>query len=69
LGVGESALRRWAHPLADERQGVIPKGIALTPEQRRIQELEARCKKLEMEKEILKKATAFLMLGEINRTR
>ena len=69
LGVGESALRRWVNQLADERQGVTPKGKALTPEQQRIQELEARCKRLEMEKTILKKATALLMSDDMNRTR
>ncbi|KKN81991.1 hypothetical protein LCGC14_0314380 [marine sediment metagenome] len=69
LGVGESALRRWVHQLEDERQGVTPKGKALTPEQQRIQELEARCKRLEMEKTILKKATALLMSDDMNRTR
>ena len=57
LGVGESAIRRWVNQLAEERDGVTPKGKALTPEQRRIQELEARCNRLEREKEILKKAT------------
>ena len=46
LGVGESALRRWVDQLSQERQGVTPKGKALTPEQRKIQELEARCKRL-----------------------
>ena len=68
LGVGETALRRWVQQLSEEREGVTPKGKALTPEQRRIQELEARCKRLEMEKEILKKATALLMSDGINRT-
>lgn len=57
LGVGESALRRWVDQLSQEREGVTPKGKALTPEQRKIQELEARCKRLEMEKAILKKTT------------
>ena len=57
LGIGESAVRRWVQQLTDERKGVTPKGKALTPEQRRIQELEARCNRLEREKEILKKAT------------
>ena len=56
LGMGESALRRWLQQLAEEREGVTPKDKALTPEQRRIQELEARCKRLEQEKDILKKA-------------
>lgn len=55
LGVGESALRRWVQQLTDEREGVTPKGNALTPEQRRIQELEAenaRLKKMYAEERI-----------------
>jgi transposase len=54
LGVGDTALRRWVQQLKDEREGITPNSKALTPEQRRIQELEARCKRLEMEKDILK---------------
>ena len=69
LGVVESALRRWVKHLEAERQGVTLKGKALTPEQRRIQELEARCERLEREKSILKKATALLMSDDWNRTR
>lgn len=69
LGVGETAIRRWVKQLSDERDGVTPKGKAVTPEQRRIQELEARCHRLEREKAILKKATALLMSDEMNRTR
>ena len=62
VGVGETAMRRWVKQLEDERQGVTPKGSkALTPEQQKIQELEAKIKRIEREKEILKKATALLM--------
>ena len=43
--------------LSEERGGIIPKSKALTLEQQRIQELEARCERLEREKSILKKAT------------
>ena len=57
LDVGENALRRWVKQLSEERGGVTPKSKALTPEQQRIQELEARCERLEREKSILKKAT------------
>ena len=57
LNIGESALRRWVKQLSEERVGVTPKSKALTPEQQRIQELEARCERLEREKSILKKAT------------
>ena len=55
LGVVESVLRKWVKQLTEERQGVTPKGKAMTPEQQRIQELEERCRRLEMEKTILKK--------------
>ena len=41
--------------LEAERQGVTPKSKALTPEQQKIQELEARINRLEREKAILKR--------------
>ncbi len=61
LGLVESALRRWVKQLQEERLGVTPRSKALTPEQQKIQELEARIDRLEREKAILKKATALLM--------
>ena len=62
VGVGETAMRRWVKQLDEERHGITPVGSkALTPDQQRIQELEARIKRVEREKEILKKATALLM--------
>ena len=54
LGVVESALRRWVNQLQQERNGVTPQSKALTPEQQKIQELEARIARLEREKSILK---------------
>ncbi len=69
LGVVDSALRRWVKQLQQERDGVTPKSKALTPEQQKIQELEARINRLEREKAILKKATALLMSDELDRTR
>mgnify|MGYP001578719912 FL=1 len=69
LGVGESALRRWVAQVQQERQGVTPQSKALTPEQQKIQELEARIARLEREKSILKKATALLMSEDHERTR
>ncbi len=62
LGVVESALRGWVNQLQQERNGVTPQSKALTPEQQKIQELEARIARLEREKSILKKATALLLL-------
>jgi transposase len=68
LDVGETALRRWVDQLKLERGGETPKSKALTSDQRRIQELEARVNRLEREKAILKKATALLMSDELNRS-
>ena len=69
LSVGESALRRWVDQLQQECTGVTPQSKALTPEQQKIQELEARIARLEREKSILKKATALLMSEDLERTR
>jgi transposase len=65
LGVGAAALRRWVNQLSQEREGITPVGSkALTPDQRQIQELQMRIQRLEMEKDILKKATALLVTDE-----
>lgn len=69
LGLVESALRRWVSQLQEERNGITPASKALTPEQQKIQELEARINRLEREKSILKKATALLMAEEHERSR
>ena len=69
LEVGETALRRWVKQLQDERGGTTPNSKALTPEQQKIQELEAKVNRLEREKTILKKATALLMSDELERSR
>lgn len=52
LGIVDSALRRWVKELQDERRCIAPKSKALTPEQRQIQELEARINRLEREKRL-----------------
>lgn len=69
LDIGDTALRRWVDQLKIERGGETPTVKALTPEQRKIQELEARINRLEREKSILKKATALLMSDELERSR
>ncbi|HEJ6209310.1 TPA: IS3 family transposase [Pseudomonas aeruginosa] len=63
LGVVDSALRRWVKQLEAERQGVTPKSKALTPEQQKIQKLEARINRLEREKAIFKKGYRSLDVG------
>ncbi len=69
LDLVESALRRWVNQLQSERGGATPASKALTAEQQKIQELEARINRLEREKSILKKATALLMVEEHERSR
>ena len=69
MGVKKSTLENWVRWLRKERQGQIPKGTVLTPKQRKIQELEKKIRKIEMEKEILKKATALLMSDKLNNLR
>ncbi|MDN4504445.1 transposase [Alteromonadaceae bacterium BrNp21-10] len=66
-GVGPTAIRRWVAQLRQEVEGITPTANAMTPEQKRIQELEAHIRKIEWEKDILKKATALLMQDNIKR--
>jgi transposase len=66
MGVSPTAIRRWVSQLQEERQGKTPKFQVMTPEQQRIQELEAQIRKIEREKEILKKATVLLMSDSFN---
>jgi transposase len=69
VGVGKSTMEYWVRQLRQERQGETPKASAITPEQRRIQELEKQLRRVEEEKEILKKATALLMSDSLNSSR
>ncbi|CAH0143409.1 hypothetical protein SRABI70_00343 [Pseudomonas sp. Bi70] len=62
-------MRRWLNQLQEERNDMTPTSKALSPEQQKIQELEARVNRLEREKSILKKATALLMAEEHERLR
>ena len=62
LDIGPTALRRWVDQVRKEREGQPVKGTkAITEDQRLIQELKAKIKRMEMEADILKKATALLM--------
>lgn len=70
LGVGESVLRRWIKQVKSEQNGIVLVGNKpLTAEQKRIKELEKQVKELQLEKEILKKATAILTSGELKSTK
>jgi transposase len=69
MNVGKSTVDKWVRQLKAEQQGITPQGTALTPDQQKIKELEKQIKKIELEKEILKKATALLMSDSMNNLR
>ncbi|WP_081618762.1 MULTISPECIES: transposase [unclassified Thioalkalivibrio] len=56
-GVGETAVRRWVEQLKADRSGEAGDGRPLTPEQRRIRELEEENRRLREDKALLKKAS------------
>jgi transposase len=58
LDLTETALREWVKR-ADVDGGNGPPGALTTEERDELRELRKRVKRLEMEREILKKATAF----------
>lgn len=67
VGVGHSTMDKWARQLREERNGQTPKASAMTPEHKRIKELEKKIRRIEEHNEILKKATALLMSDSLNR--
>lgn len=69
MNVGKSTMDKWVRQLKEERAGKYPKASPMTPEQLRIRELEKRLQRVEMENDILKKATALLMSDSLNNSR
>lgn len=69
MGVGYSTIGKWVKQLKEERQGKSPQASPMTPEQIEIRELKKRIERIELEKEILKKATALLMSDSLNNSR
>ena len=57
MNVGHSTMDKWVRQLRQERGGQSPKATPMTPDQLKIRELEKRIRDIEMEKDILKKAT------------
>jgi transposase len=66
MNVGKSTVDKWVRQLRKERDGIAVKASPISPEMRRIKELERENQRLKMEKEILKKATALLMSDSMN---
>lgn len=61
MGVSKSAMDKWVRQLKQERLGEPNNGSPLTPDKIKIKELEKKIKRIEMENEIIKKATALLI--------
>ena len=67
LGIGVSTLDNWVRKYKKEQQGIAPAtGLALTDEQRELKELRKHVKRLTMERDIIKKASALLALDRLN---
>lgn len=69
MNIGLSTMTRYVKQLRDERAGKTPKASPITPEQIEIRELKKKLQRIEMENEILKKATALLMSDSLNNLR
>jgi transposase len=59
LGINSTILSRWIQEADDDDGHAFRGNGKLTPEQDEIRKLKAQVKRLEMEREILKKATVF----------
>lgn len=66
MNVGNSTMDKWVRQLRSEQKGITPTAKPITAEQQKIRELEKKIRRIEMEKEILKKATALLMSDALN---
>lgn len=59
LGVPAKRLHEWKKAVREHGAGAFPGGGHLTPQEDELRRLRAEVKRLEMERDILKKATAF----------
>ena len=69
FGISKSGLDKWVRQLKAERNGITSTATPLTPEQLKIRELEKTIRRIEEDKEILKKATALLMSDSLRHSR
>ncbi len=69
MSVGKSTMGRWVQQLRSEQNGTATHPTPLTADKRKILELEKRIRRIELEKEILKKATALLMSDSMDDVR
>lgn len=66
MNMGHSIPDKWVRKLKAEQGGALTADKAITEKQLEIAELKKRVKRLEIEKDILKKASALLMSDSIN---
>jgi transposase len=59
LGIHPSLLRRWKNQIEQEGKNAFPGKGHMSPEEEEIRRLRRENRELRMEREILKKATAF----------
>ena len=50
MGIGKSTMDKWVRQLRSEREGKSPQGTPMTPDQRRIRELEKQLRRVEEER-------------------
>lgn len=62
MNIGLIKLQRWLRKYRGEVRGDTPIVIAITPEQRRIQELEKQVRQLQSGNDLLKKTSAFFAM-------
>jgi len=68
MSVGLSSIQRWVAQYRNEVKGITPQARAISPEQQRIQALEAQIKQLKRDNDLLKKASACLSPSKCKRT-
>ena len=61
LGISGNLIGRWKRELAEDASAAFPGKGKRSAEEQRIHDLETENRRLRMEKEILKKATAFFV--------
>lgn len=61
MNVGLSTMDKWVRQLKNEHNGIASKSRPITPEQIEIRALRKEIKRINLENEILKKASAILM--------
>jgi len=66
INVGKSTMDKWVRQLKEERAGKTPVASPMTPEKIEIRELKKRLQRVEVERDILKMATALLMSESLN---